>query len=55
MEQFLNEIAENFNLEDFTGNLGVLLDENADEEEIGGALSFIEKLYDMAVKNSESI
>lgn len=55
MEKFLEEIAESFEVEDFTGNLGVLLDENAEGEQIESALEFAEKLYKIAEKYTTSL
>ena len=55
MEQFLtNIINSNFTVEDFTANLGALLDKDSDQEEINDAIKFCEAIYNMAADSLNS-
>ena len=45
---FFDELNDTYTVEDFTGHIGVLLDEHAESEDKAEAMRFIEKLYLMA-------
>jgi len=42
---FFEELHDTYSVEDFTGNIGVLLDDNADASDKESAMQFLEKLY----------
>ena len=58
MNKFYNELNKLYDVEDFTGHLGVLLGnddgfENEEEKEkaVQSALEFLQSIYDIASKN----
>ena len=58
MNKFYNELNKLYDVEDFTGHLGVLLgnddgfENEADKEQaVKGALEFLQSIYDIASRN----
>lgn len=50
MEEFIKQIQNRYTLEDITGHLGALFDDNADEEELNTSYNFVRELYYIASK-----
>ncbi len=51
MRDFFDLLREKYDVDDFTGNIGVILDEGADEDERESALDFLQDVYRIAVES----
>lgn len=51
---FFDKLRHDFCVEEFTGNIGALFDDSADEEEMLSAMEFLSEIYTIAVGCLES-